>query len=90
MSIWSSLIPAKSPEEMRRVEVLTPLYDFVKSFWPKYTAAKVKEAEYADQDQCCGSGMRSDPWIRFQESQNIPNKEKLGIRELDESRILIK
>jgi hypothetical protein len=59
MLIWlylqkrSSLIPAKSPEEMRRVEVLTPLYDFVKSFCPKYTAAKVREAEYADQDHYC-------------------------------------
>jgi hypothetical protein len=60
------------------VEVLTPLYDFVKSFCPKYTAAKVREAEYADQDQCCGSGMRSDPWIRIQESKNITKKGKIG------------
>jgi hypothetical protein len=73
--IYSSLIPAKSPEETRRVEVLTPLYDFVKSFCPKYTAAKVREAEYADQDHCCGSGTGS----RIRESKNIPKNGKIWV-----------
>jgi hypothetical protein len=79
MKIWSSLIPAKSPEDTRRVEVLTPLYDFVKSFCPKYTAAKVSEAENADQEHCCGSGTGS----RVRESINIPQKGKIGYRYLE-------